>query len=293
MNFHLMDGNFMLWRAWSTSGQTSSRPRERIPLQLLDWFCSYSLTLRCGGGALAFDGNENFRYDIFANYKANRSGSGGTSDAEVKHGPLKGMTVSDAVYSCLPPTVDLFRSVGIAVIQEPKYEADDVLNSGAKKLGIKGNHVYLSCRDKDMVQCVNSQVTLHIPEMQGKSAVLYTPESTPTLKKGLTPLQFLDYQILMGDPMDTVPAVPGITEAKAMGILREYGSLKAFFKTEVGRKFYDLRATELHRNKDLVGLSKKAFPLKGSDISFRHLHGSASSKAFTNLRDAQTKSSLF
>jgi 5'-3' exonuclease len=293
MNFFFLDGNWALWRAWSTSGQTSSNPTVSIPMQLLSWFCSYSITLDCQAGALAFDGNDNFRYDLYKGYKANRSGSGGASDKVVERGPLAGKTTQEAVYECLKPTTKLFESVGLRAVQESRYEADDVLNSASKKFGVGKNHVFLGALDKDMTQCINERVSVYIPEMQKKPAILYTHKNTPTPKKGLTPKQFLDYQILIGDGMDTVPPVPAMTEKKALELLKEFGSLSAYFKTKAGRMFYDLRATELHRNKNLVGLSSKAFSLKASDIAFKNLRGSVPCRSFTALKEAQTKTSLF
>ena len=110
---------------------------------------------------------------------------------------------------------------------------------------------------------------------------------------GLTPKQFLDYQILRGDSMDDVPPVTSCTDKEALTIIKTHGSLGAFFKTADGKKFYSMRRTELHRNKDLVGLSKRVPLPEPKDISFRHLKGSAESKAFTTLRDLQKKASLW
>jgi 5'-3' exonuclease len=291
--YEIADGNWHLWRAWSVVGQRTSAPQTRIPLQILSWFCEYALRLKATHGAIAFDGPDNFRYDIYKDYKGSRSGEGGGHDTVVNSGPFQGMTAADAVYSLLPPTVELFRSVGIMTIISDRHEADDCLSSAGHKYGVQSNHVYLVTRDKDMTQCVNKNVTVYIPPMQQKPEILLTSDSTPELKKGLTPKQFLEYQILMGDPMDDVPAVSAVNERQVLNILKTHGSLSSYFKTKEGRAFYDLRISELHRNKTLVGLSKKV-PLPDSKLlSFSHLRGSAESKSFTTLRDLQKKASLW
>jgi DNA polymerase-1 len=203
------------------------------------------------------------------------------------------MTAADAVYSLLPVTVELFKSVGILTIISARHEADDCLSSAGARFGVQSNHVYLVTRDKDMIQCINGRVSVYIPPMQQKPEIMLNVNSTPTLKKGLSPRQFLDYQILMGDPVDDVPSVSAVNERQVLGILKTHGSLASYFKTKEGRAFYDLRATELHRNKDLVGLSKKVPMPDSKELSFRHLCGSAESRSFTALRDLQKKSSLW
>ena len=291
MKFLVADGNFLLHRAWNTAGKTSAVPTIKVPKLILNWFCSTALKLNCDGGLLALDGSDNFRYGVYQGYKAARSGVHHT----VEDGPLAGKSQHDAVYASLQPTKVLFKALGIRVVQMKRYEADDVLISVADKIGKKqGNHVYLLTLDKDMVQAVTDQVSIFYPEMQNRPEKIVTVADVKILKHGLTPRQFLDLQILMGDGVDGIPSVPGISKGEALTIIKEHGGLSAFFKTKEGQKFYQSRITELHRNKELVMLSKKAFPYVENDILFKgRLQGEADCKAFTTLMGKQNKASLF
>lgn len=288
----MADGNWLLHRAWSAAGSRSNYPTEKVPAMLLDWVCSYALKLRCIGGGIAFDGSENFRYEVYKDYKSNR-GSGAAVPKLVDAGPFKGMPVQDAVYQSLKPTKDLFKKLGLFVTQQKRFEADDVMRSCGWKLG-KGNVlIYLVSLDKDIIQAVTDNVHIYIPEVDRRPESILMPADVIAKKKGLTARQFLDLQILIGDEIDCVPPVPGMTRGKALAILKEHGGLSAFFKTKAGKDFYYSRATELHRNKELVQLSKLAFPYTKKDLLFSNLKGEFPSQSFTTLRGLQTSRSLF
>lgn len=291
----LSDGNWLLYRAWSVLGERTANPTKRIPQLILDWFCSYALHLNCNGGGIAFDGSSNFRYAVYSGYKANRGKGADGSPSLVTSGALEGMTKQEAVYASLKPTKDLFRSVGIFVTHPKHHEADDSLASAAWRLC--KNHpevlMYLTSLDKDVLQCVTDNVHVHIPEFNKIPERIIKPADVVRLKKGLTPAQFLDLQILLGDGVDNVPAVPGCSQAQAMKLLKTHGSLSAYFHTEEGKTFYYSRANELHRNKELVKLSHKAFMFPKSTLMFDKLTGTADSAAFTALKAKQNRKSLF
>ena len=292
----MADGNWLLHRAWSVLGERTAEPTKRVPSLILDWFCSYALRLNCNGGGIAFDGGSNFRYAVYSEYKANRgSGANNGVPLVVEKGTMAGMTKQEAVYASLKPTKDLFRSVGLFVTHPKRFEADDSLASAAWRLC--KNHpdtlMYLTSLDKDVIQCVTENVHIHIPEVGKMPERIIKPADVPRLRKGLTASQFLDLQILLGDSIDNVPPMPGCTPAMALKIVKTHGSLKAFFDTKDGKDFYFKRATELHRNKELVKLSHKAFMFPKSNLMFDKLTGTAESVAFTTLKNKQTRSSLF
>lgn len=287
-----LDGNWALWRAWSTLGENTSDPPARISAMILDWFCSAALRFKATGGLVAFDGPNNFRYLLYKNYKSNR-GSSQEEPSVVKSGPFQGLAVHDAVYQCLPRVMSDLRDLGVCVVQEDTFEADDVLNSFSIKVTIFGGLCVIVTRDKDMIQCVNSNCQVFQPAVGTQKEFLYTKDTVLTTKNGLSPLQFLDYQILMGDSIDMVPAIEGMSHPKALETIKKAGSLQQWFSTREGRKFYNKNRSELHRNKDLVTLSRKAFNLKVADTAFSNLKGDTSCRTFTMLKGLQTKHSLF
>ncbi len=266
---------------------------ERVPKQVLSWFCSYALELDCDAGLIAFDGSQNFRHQVYANYKAGRAGATGMGAKLVEDGPFEGRTHHEAVYASLKPTKELFRSLGFKVLHPKTFEADDVLVGAAYKLSKLGHHVYLDTNDKDMVQAVSKNVSIYHAEMTNRPREILTPANLPAMKFGLSPKQFLDYQTLMGDEVDGIPCVSAMTKSTALEILREHGSLEKFFATKKGDYFYRLRRTELHRNRKLVRMDKDAFTCSLEEMLFKNLKGEVAVKAFTVLRDQQRKGSLF
>ena len=289
--FIVSDGNFSLHRAWSAIGKRSAQPTVRVPLLMLEWFCSHAVRLGCSGGAIAFDGSENFRYDVYSGYKSNRGGISVT----IESGPMGGLTLHDAVYASLKPAKELFKSLGIRVIHLKKFEADDVMISAAWVLARNKpqNHVYLDTNDKDMIQGITENVSIYHAEMLNRPEEILTLKTMPKMKHGLSPKQFLDLQILLGDGVDSIPAVPGIEKAEAIRMLKTHGRLSDFLKTPKGKEFYYARATELHRNKELVMMSKKAFPYVEKDLSFKYLTGEAECRSFVELRNSQRRRTLF
>jgi len=263
MNYMFVDGNWCLHRAWSAMGHQSGIPTVRVPRMLLNWFCDYALRLNVQAGAMCFDGNSNFRYNVYPAYKSNRNG-----DKIVDHGPSAGLTGSDAVYQSLEPTRELFQACGLTVVQEELYEADDLLCSAGHVYGrLPGNKVWLVTRDKDMRGSITKQVNMYIPEMSKQPEQRITPELVGK-KQGMTPLQWIDYQILVGDEMDSVPPVARFTPSKAKALLKEHRSLGEYFKTDEGGAFYRKYHPDLHRNKQLVVMAKNAWP-EGLNLEFK------------------------
>lgn len=283
------DGNWLLYRAWSAVGKVYKDPYKKVPMMLLDWFCKAALRLQATGGAMCFDGNDNFRKRLYPPYKAHRE----VGEPISPEGTMEGISVSDAVYASLDPTKELFYSLGIPIDQQPKYEADDLMISGANYFAqeSKSNRIYLMTRDKDTYQGITDQVTIFVPEMKQHPEELIGLKQL-LKKKGLSPKQFLSYQILIGDATDNVPPISDMTPKKALQIAKEFTSLPAFFRTKEGGRFYNEKEDELHRNKDLITLVRSAWRIE--DVSFKaHLKGRADSLAFNTLKSSVTKSSLF
>jgi 5'-3' exonuclease len=62
----------------------------------------------------------------------------------------------------------------------------------------------------------------------------------------------VDYQTLIGDKVDSIPHI--LTDKKARELLTEHGSLKKYFGTKAGKKFWLANQAELVRNRTLVRL---------------------------------------
>ncbi|MCP4655382.1 MAG: DNA polymerase I [bacterium] len=136
----------------------------------------------------------------------------------------------------------------IPLLELPRYEADDVLGTLARKAVAEGFEVVLVSSDKDLMQLVGDGVYLY---HTGRDK-LYDPQGV-TEDFGVPPTQVIDVLALMGDSVDNVPGVPGIGEKGAKKLVAEYGSLDELFEhaAEIKRKSYR-EALQNHRDKALL-----------------------------------------
>lgn len=155
----------------------------------------------------------------------------------------------------LRPQIPWIRKVleayRIPQIEMPKYEADDVLGTLAKKATAEGYEVVLVSADKDLMQLVGNGVSMfHTGREKLYDADLVTEDF------GVPPNRVIDVLALMGDASDNVPGVPGIGEKGAKKLINEYGSFDELLERagEVKRKSY---REGLQEHRDMALLSKE------------------------------------
>ncbi len=129
----------------------------------------------------------------------------------------------------LPPQEERILSIisaaSIPMLRQEGYEADDLIATLVAQLVGDDLDIRLVSRDKDLEQLLSDRVHMYDPL---KNEVI-TPESLKE-KKGWTPAQAIDAQILTGDAVDNVPGVPGIGPKTAAKLLNKYGSVQAILE---------------------------------------------------------------
>ncbi len=154
--------------------------------------------------AVIFDAaRKNFRYDIYPEYKANRSE---TPPELIPQFPL----IREAT-----------EAFSIPAIEMEGFEADDLIATYARLARDKGYHVTVVSSDKDLMQLVREGVRMFDPM---KYKYMGAPEVFE--KFGVTPDKVIDVQALAGDSTDNVPGVPGIGLKTAAQLINEYGDLE-------------------------------------------------------------------
>jgi len=157
------------------------------------------------------------RKDRYEDYKANRA------------------PMPEDLRGQIPWIRRLLAAYRIPQLEMPKYEADDVLGTLAKKAVAAGYDVVLVSADKDLMQLVGDGVFLyHTGREKLYDAALVEEDF------GVPPARVVDVLALMGDSIDNVPGVPGIGEKGARQLIAEHGSLEALLDraAEVKRKGY-------------------------------------------------------
>lgn len=276
-----VDGNWLVHRAYHQAARNSLERASMLRVvsaQVITQVFRYALRLSATNIVLAFDGPDNFRKEVYPLYKANRLNLPELSDIKLltldKAKELmrlrlhlaKDYTADDPVNECRIATQALADRVGLFVFQPKRHEADDALCS-AGSLVLKGAFVKVTnvTNDKDMINGLAPGVQLYRPEMQKQPEVFtrYNDMKAHLVRVAgakaakWSPEQFLDYQTMIGDPVDFIPRV--LPPGKAVSIINEHGSLLAFSKTEEGIGFFRSNREWIHRNRLLVTMDTTLF----------------------------------
>lgn len=210
---YLLDGTLLFFRALHGTPDVFSDVRGRA-VNGVRGYLGYLLKLletdRVGYCVAAFDQSLNscWRNDVYPAYKANRP----AADANVLHQ--------------LDCCRQLTEALGIPVLADPNYEADDFIATLARK---SRREVVVVSRDKDLRQLLDGSVSLLDP---GSGAVTGPAEFRAEF--GFAPVLFPDYQALTGDAVDNVPGVRGIGPKTAQRLVAAFGALEAIHES-VGR----------------------------------------------------------
>jgi DNA polymerase-1 len=204
----LVDGHHLAYRTFhALKGLTTSRGE---PVQAVYGFAKSLLkALKEDGDSVivVFDAKApSFRHEAYEGYKAGRAPTPEDFPRQL---------------ALIKELVDL---LGLARLEVPGYEADDVLASLAKKAEKEGYEVRILTADKDLYQLLSDRIHVLHPE-----GYLITP-AWLWEKYGLRPDQWADYRALTGDESDNLPGVKGIGEKTARKLLEEWGSLERLLK---------------------------------------------------------------
>ncbi len=188
--------------------------------------------------AVVFDAKrKNFRNDIYAEYKANRSE---TPEDLIPQFPL----IREATEAFSIPGIEL-----------EGYEADDLIATYARLAREKGWPVTIVSSDKDLMQLVRDGVRMMDP-MKNK----FMGEADVFEKFGVTPDKVVDVQALAGDSVDNVPGVPGIGIKTAAQLITEYGDLDTLL-ARAGEIKQPKRREALTENADKARISRQLVAL--------------------------------
>ncbi|MEX0809777.1 MAG: DNA polymerase I [Dongiaceae bacterium] len=189
--------------------------------------------------AVIFDSaRENFRNEIYADYKANRPPP---PDDLIPQFAL----IRDATRACNVPCVELRG-----------FEADDLIATYTKQAVAAGADVTIVSSDKDLMQLVSDKVTLLDPIKNRRLSFDAVME-----KFGVTPDKVVDVQSLAGDSSDNVPGVPGIGVKTAAELINFYGDLDTLLE-RAGEIKQPKRRQTLLDNADKARMSRELVRLR-------------------------------
>lgn len=253
----LVDGSGYIFRAYYAVPQNLTNP-QGVPVGAVLGFCNMMVKLlkdlQAPYVAVIFDAaRKNFRYDIYPDYKANRSET--PPDLIPQFGLIREAT----------------KAFGLPALEMEGFEADDLIATYAREALRQGKKVTIVGSDKDLMQLMREGVRIYEP-IKGR----YLSADDVMDKFGVTPDKVPDVQALVGDSSDNVPGVPSIGAKTAAQLINEYGSLEELL-ARVGEIKQPKRRDVLVENAKIARLSKQLVTLRNDvplplDINEMHTH---------------------
>jgi len=241
MHCLIVDGNSIVNRAFY--GISILKTAEGVITNAVSGFLSILLkeleVAEYDGVAVCFDVHApTFRHEMYTEYKAQR-----------KPSPPELHPQFALVKNCL----DL---MGIARIEKPGYEADDLIGTLCRRLSSEGHQATVLTGDRDDYQLIDENTFLRLViTRMGKTDTHCYDRETFVSEFGYEPLRVIDLKALMGDTSDNIPGVKGIGEKGATELVRSYGTIENIYENVESLDIKDSLRKKLKDGKESAVLS--------------------------------------
>ncbi|WP_049574135.1 5'-3' exonuclease [Nonomuraea sp. SBT364] len=154
-----------------------------------------------------------FRVAAIPTYKAHRVAHGDTEE------------VPDTLVPQIPVIEEVLDAVGIARLESPGFEADDVIGTLTHRAS---GAVDIVTGDRDLFQLVDDARPVRVLyTARGIRNLQLVDEAWVSAKYGIPGRGYADFATLRGDPSDGLPGVAGVGEKTAASLVTRFGSLEA------------------------------------------------------------------
>lgn len=162
--------------------------------------------------AIVFDPpRPTFRHKIYPEYKANRD------------------ETPEDIRIAVPYIKELAEAYRIPVLEQPGYEADDVIGTLSHQAEEQGYRTFMVTPDKDYLQLLSKRIFLLKPRTKKNEIEEIGINDLPEYFHVEHPSQVIDVLALWGDASDNIPGAPGIGEKTAKKLINQYGSLEKLY----------------------------------------------------------------
>jgi DNA polymerase I len=153
-----------------------------------------------------------FRHELYAAYKATRE------------------ETPEDIRTSIPYIKQLIEKYNIPILEEPGFEADDVIGTMARQAEREGYRVYMMTPDKDFTQLVSDNIFVYRPSRGGNGAEILGPDQVKEKFLVERPEQVIDILALWGDSSDNIPGAPGVGEVTARKLISQYQSVEGLYE---------------------------------------------------------------
>lgn len=193
-----------------------------------------------------------FRHEMFPEYKANRDAT------------------PEDIKKAVPYIKKLLQGFNIPIIEEPGFEADDVIGTLAKQAEKESFKVYMMTPDKDFAQLVSERIMMYKPGRGGSAPEILGPSEVREKFLVEHSEQVIDILALMGDSADNIPGARGIGEKTAKKLIGQYETVEGVYDNIDQLK--GKQKENLENSRELVMLSKELATIS-LDVPVQHTPG--------------------
>ncbi|HJZ11568.1 MAG TPA: DNA polymerase I, partial [Acidobacteriota bacterium] len=242
--FYIVDGNGYIYRAFFALPKMNNS--KGIPTNAVYGFTNMIRKLineeKPDYLAVAFDAKERtFRHDSYEAYKVDRP------------------QMAEDLQQQIPYIRRICEALGLPVIQQSGYEADDVIATMMEQCKKKGLIGVIVTSDKDLFQLVEDRSDVYTLDPM-KEYFVYDEQAVQE-KWGVKPDRIVEVLSIMGDSIDNIPGVKGIGPKGAMELIQQFGTVENLLANigKIEKKSHRQKIEEYQR--DLI-LSKQLIQLR-------------------------------
>jgi DNA polymerase-1 len=163
--------------------------------------------------AVVFDpAGPTFRHEMYTAYKAHRE------------------ETPEDIRKAIPIIKAMLEAMNVAIIEQPGFEADDVIGTLSVIATENGFTTYMVTPDKDYAQLVTEKALIYKPRTSLAGVDILGVREVCELFSIENPRQVIDILGLWGDTADNIPGCPGIGEKRAKEIIGKYKSIEKVYE---------------------------------------------------------------
>ncbi len=164
--------------------------------------------------AVAFDVHApTFRHKMYSEYKAGRH------------------AMPDELRTQMPILKELLTSLGIKILEQEGWEADDILGTLAQVCRDNGDECFIATGDRDSLQLAHGGVKVLLARTKmGQAVTDVYDESAIMDEYGVTPSELIQVKALQGDSSDNIPGVAGVGAKTALDLISRFHTLDYIYE---------------------------------------------------------------
>ena len=211
MNYLLLDGNSIGRAANSSKTKLFSGEQETQAIYgFLRTLHKFAKTFKHYKPIVLWDGNAQWRKDIFPDYKANRKNLSSAQESDKKSYDSQKNLIYEAI-----------KYLGVESLIDYSAEADDIAGFLSKRLTGK---IVLITGDRDWQQLVNENVVW----IDHRTDKMCNSKNFKEITGFDDPMQFLEAKCLSGDTSDNIPGVGGFGDKAIKEFFENFDTVEEF-----------------------------------------------------------------